>query len=68
MLPAEFAPGRDPLHAAGAYYVQELSAQMPASLFDLTPGMAVLDVCAAPGSFSERQMRKANSHSLQRSL
>ena len=49
LLPPGFAPGRDPLHAAGAYYVQELSAQMPAGLFELTPDMAVLDLCAAPG-------------------
>ena len=33
LLPEGFAPGKDILHAAGAYYVQELSAQMPASLF-----------------------------------
>ena len=58
LLPAEFAPGRDPLHAAGAYYVQELSAQMPASLFDLTPAMAMLDVCAAPGGKSAQLAAK----------
>ena len=58
LLPEGFAPGRDPLHAAGAYYVQELSAQMPASLFDLTPGMAVLDVCAAPGGKSAQLAEK----------
>ena len=52
LLPPGFAPGKDPLHAAGAYYVQELSAQVPADLFDLTPGMAVLDLCAAPGGKS----------------
>lgn len=52
LLPPGFAPGKDPLHAAGAYYVQELSAQMPAGLFELTPGMAVLDLCAAPGGKS----------------
>ena len=54
LLPEGFAPGKDPLHAAGAYYVQELSAQMPAGLFDLTPGMAVLDLCAAPGGKSSQ--------------
>ncbi len=54
LLPQGFAPGRDPLHGAGAYYVQELSAQMPAALFDLTPGMAVLDLCAAPGGKSSQ--------------
>ena len=58
LLPEGFAPGRDPLHAAGAYYVQELSAQMPASLFDLTPGMAVLDLCAAPGGKSAQLAAK----------
>ena len=52
LLPPGFAPRKDPLHCAGAYYVQELSAQMPASLFDLTPRMAVLDLCAAPGGKS----------------
>ena len=58
LLPEGFAPGRDPLHAGGAYYVQELSAQMPASLFDLTPAMAMLDVCAAPGGKSAQLAAK----------
>lgn len=52
LLPEGFAPGKDPLHCAGAYYVQELSAQMPAGLLELTPDMAVLDLCAAPGGKS----------------
>lgn len=52
LLPEGFAPGKDPLHCAGAYYVQELSAQMPAALLELTPNMAVLDLCAAPGGKS----------------
>ena len=52
LLPEGFAPGKDLLHGAGAYYVQELSAQMPVSLFDLRPSMAVLDLCAAPGGKS----------------
>ena len=54
LLPRGFAPGKDPLHAAGAYYVQELSAQVPATLFELAPGMAVLDLCAAPGGKSSQ--------------
>lgn len=54
LLPEGFAPGKDILHAAGAYYVQELSAQMPVSLFELTPRMAVLDLCAAPGGKSSQ--------------
>ncbi len=45
----ETRPGRDPLHAAGAYYIQEPSAMAVAELLDAQPGDAVLDLCAAPG-------------------
>lgn len=41
--------GRHPLNAAGLCYVQEPAAQMPAALTGARPGMAVLDLCAAPG-------------------
>ena len=58
LLPPGFAPGKDPLHSAGGYYVQELSAQMPATLFELTPRMAVLDLCAAPGGKSSQLAAK----------
>ncbi len=58
LLPEGFAPGKDLLHGAGAYYVQELSAQMPVSLFDLRPSMAVLDLCAAPGGKSAQLAAK----------
>ncbi|MBQ5987261.1 MAG: RsmF rRNA methyltransferase first C-terminal domain-containing protein [Clostridia bacterium] len=49
LVPSGFKPGADPLHAAGLYYMQEASAQAPARLLDVRPGMAVLDLCAAPG-------------------
>ena len=58
LLPEGFAPGKDVLHSAGAYYVQELSAQMPAGLLELTPAMAVLDLCAAPGGKSSQLAAK----------
>ena len=45
----DVAIGKHPLHAAGLCYVQEPSAQVPASLLDVRPGMTVLDLCAAPG-------------------
>ena len=45
----DVAIGRHPLHAAGLCYVQEPAAQAPAALSAATPGMAVLDLCAAPG-------------------
>lgn len=48
-VPEGFRPGYDPLHCAGLYYMQEASAQAPARLPEILPGMAVLDLCAAPG-------------------
>ncbi len=42
-------PGKHPLHEAGAYYIQEASAMLPASLRPPKPGERVLDLCAAPG-------------------
>lgn len=55
LLPESFffaddvAIGRHPLHAAGLCYVQEPAAQVPASLSGARPGIAALDLCAAPG-------------------
>lgn len=45
-------PGLDPLHAAGAYYMQEPSAMSAVPALDVRPGMRVLDLCAAPGGKS----------------
>ncbi len=46
-------PGAHPLHHAGAYYVQDPSAQATlAALPDLPPTAKVLDLCAAPGGKS----------------
>lgn len=44
--------GKEPLHAAGAYYLQEPSAMAPAEALGVQPGMRVLDLCAAPGGKS----------------
>lgn len=40
---------KHPYYFAGLYYMQEPSAMTPASRLPITPGDAVLDVCAAPG-------------------
>ena len=48
------APGKDILHAAGAYYMQEPSAMAPAEVMDARPGEWILDLCAAPGGKSGR--------------
>jgi 16S rRNA C967 or C1407 C5-methylase (RsmB/RsmF family)/NOL1/NOP2/fmu family ribosome biogenesis protein len=39
----------DPLHHAGAYYVQEASSMLLAQALDFTQPQIILDLCAAPG-------------------
>ena len=46
--------GRDPYYHAGAYYIQEPSAMLPASVLGTKPGDFVLDMCAAPGGKATR--------------
>lgn len=45
-------PGKNVLHEAGAYYIQEPSAMSAVSVLDPSPGDVVLDLCAAPGGKS----------------
>ena len=45
----DVAIGKHPLHAAGLCYAQEPAAQAPAALTGAKSGIAVLDLCAAPG-------------------
>ena len=63
LTPAPFAPdaffvegewkaGADPLHHAGAYYMQEPSALSAVTALAPRPGERVLDLCAAPGGKS----------------
>lgn len=51
-LSQDSTAGLDPLHEAGAYYIQEPSAMAPVSLLAPKPGERVLDLCAAPGGKS----------------
>jgi len=48
----EDTPGKHPFHEAGVYYIQEPSAQTPATFLDARPGERVLDLCGAPGGKS----------------
>ena len=49
---AEDPAGVDPLHEAGAWYLQEPSAMLPVAVLAPLPGERVLDLCAAPGGKS----------------
>lgn len=48
-LPQDSAAGAGILHEAGAWYLQEASAMIPAAVLPLETGDRVLDLCAAPG-------------------
>ena len=45
-------PGVHPYHAAGVFYIQDASAQLPVEMLSPKPGDFVLDLCAAPGGKS----------------
>ena len=49
LIRGEWKAGADPLHHAGAYYMQEPSAMAPVGILNPRPGEAILDLCAAPG-------------------
>lgn len=51
-LDTEHKAGSDPLHHAGAYYMQEPSATSAVAVLAPQPGEWVLDLCAAPGGKS----------------
>jgi len=51
-LSYESNAGAVPLHEAGAWYLQEPSAMLPAAVLAPQPGEKVLDLCAAPGGKS----------------
>ncbi len=46
---AMMPPGKNPLHEAGMYYIQEPSAMLPAARMMAGGGERILDLCAAPG-------------------
>ena len=48
-LPCASAAGATILHEAGAFYLQEPGAMIPAAALNAKPGERILDLCAAPG-------------------
>lgn len=59
-----FHPGRNALHDAGVYYLQDPSAMAVAEVLDVHPGQLVLDLCAAPGGKSTAIAAKLNGDGL----
>lgn len=57
-------PGKNPLHDAGAYYLQEPSAMSVVPKLDIQEGDKVLDLCAAPGGKSTYILSKLNNTGL----
>ena len=51
------ALGTNPLHQAGAYYLQDASAMIPVAALAPQDGARVLDLCAAPGGKSVQLAR-----------
>ncbi|SDC23719.1 16S rRNA C967 or C1407 C5-methylase, RsmB/RsmF family [Paenibacillus sp. UNCCL117] len=62
--PETAKPGKHPLHAAGAYYIQEPSAMSAVELLDPQPGDVVLDLAAAPGGKSTQIADKLQGQGL----
>ena len=52
LLPADSTAGSSVFHEAGAFYIQEPGAMIPAAVLDAKPGERILDLCAAPGGKS----------------
>lgn len=57
-------PGKNPLHEAGAYYLQEPSAMSVVPKADIRENDKVLDMCAAPGGKSTYILSKLNDSGL----
>ena len=60
ILPRGSHAGSTVFHEAGAFYLQEPAAMLPAEVMNVQPGERILDLCAAPGGKSTQmalQMR-----------
>jgi len=51
-LSTESRAGASVVHEAGAFYIQEPGAMIPAAVLNAKPGEKILDLCAAPGGKS----------------
>ena len=56
--------GKHELHDFGAFYLQDPSAMIPASLLPVTNSDLVLDMCAAPGGKTIQVSRTMNNEGI----
>lgn len=63
-ISGEEFPGKNPLHDAGAYYIQEPSAMSVVGQTEIKSGDKILDLCAAPGGKSTYILSKLNHSGL----
>lgn len=49
ILPRDSTAGSTVFHEAGAFYLQEPAAMIPAEVMNARPGERILDLCSAPG-------------------
>ena len=63
-LSGDVNPGKNPLHDAGAYYIQEPSAMSVVGQTPISEGDRVLDLCAAPGGKSTYILSRLNHKGL----
>ena len=63
-LSGDVNPGKNPLHDAGAYYIQEPSAMSVVGKTPIAEGDRVLDLCAAPGGKSTYILSRLNHKGL----
>ena len=60
----EESVGGNPLHHAGAFYMQEPSAMLPVLCAEIRAGERVLDLCAAPGGKSTQIANRVGERGL----
>ena len=63
-LPFESNAGATVFHEAGAFYLQEPAAMLPAEVMNVAPGEIILDLCAAPGGKSTQMAQKLHGKGL----
>ena len=64
VLPADSAAGSTVFHEAGAFYLQEPAAMLPAEAMGIRPGEKILDLCAAPGGKATQMALKLHGEGL----